>query len=133
MMVTRVRTFFLRFFIVLNFILAAVYLLACLAPYLDPVKWWFISWLGFIFPFLMGLLLISIVFWLFFKPRYSFVFLVVLLVGWKSISVFYSFHFSREYNSKKPGDVLRVVTWNVARFVEIKKNNNPGSQVRLRM
>jgi endonuclease/exonuclease/phosphatase family metal-dependent hydrolase len=54
-------------------------------------------------------------------------------MGWKSISVFFAFHFSREFSYKKSSDVLRVVTWNVARFVEIKKNNNPGSQVRLKM
>ena len=132
-MVTRVRTFFSRLFIVLNFILAAVFLLACLAPYLNPIKWWFISWLGFIFPFLLILLIVSIFFWIFLKPKYSLLLLVVLLMGYKNISVFYAFHFSKEFNYKKPADVLRVVTWNVARFIEIRKNNNPGSQVRLKM
>src|SRR4030095_231065 len=132
-MVTRFRTFFLRVVIVINLILAAVYLLACLAPYLDPINWWFISWLGFVFPFLLILLFISILFWLFFKPRYSLLFSVVLLVGWKSISVFLAFHLPAEFNYKKPADVLRVVTWNVARFIEIKKNNNTGSQIRSKM
>jgi endonuclease/exonuclease/phosphatase family metal-dependent hydrolase len=132
-MVARLRTFFLRFVILLNFILAAGFLVACLAPYLDPRKWWFISWLGFIFPILLILLSISIFFWLFFKPRYSLLFLVVLLMGWKSISVFFAFHLSKEFHYQKPADVLRVVTWNVARFVEIKKNNNAGSQIRLKM
>jgi endonuclease/exonuclease/phosphatase family metal-dependent hydrolase len=132
-MVARLRAFFLKTTIVINFILAAVFLLACLVPYLDPVKWWFISWLGFIFPFLMMLLIVSIFFWLFLKPGYSLLLLVVLLVGWKSISAFFAFHFSKEFNYKKPADVLRVVTWNVARFIEIKKNNNNGSQIRLKM
>jgi endonuclease/exonuclease/phosphatase family metal-dependent hydrolase len=132
-MVTRLRTFLFRFFIVLHFILVAVFLLACLAPYLDPIKWWFISWLGLIFPVLLILLLISIFFWLFFKPRYSLPLVVVLLIGWKSISVFFAFHLPKEFHYRKPGDVLRVVTWNVARFVEIKKNNNTGSQIRLKM
>src|SRR4030095_4186746 len=104
-MVTRLRTFLVRLFIVLNFILVAVFLLACLAPYLDPTKWWFISWLGFIFPVLPILLLISILFWLFFKPRYSLLLLVVLLMGWKSISVFFAFHFSKEFHYKTPDDV----------------------------
>src|SRR4030095_5842059 len=103
-MVTRFRTFFLRVVIVINLILAAVYLLACLAPYLDPITWWFISWLGFIVPFLLILLFISIFFWLFFKPRYSLLFLVVLLIGWKSISVFFAFHFSKEFHYRKPAD-----------------------------
>src|SRR6476620_1695482 len=132
-MVTRLRTFFLRFFIIISFTLAAVFLLACLAPSLDPIKWWFFSSLWFIFTFLLALLLFFIFFWLFFKPRYSLLFLIVLLMGWKSISVFYAFHFPREFNYKKPADVLRVVSWNVARFIEIKKNNNTGSQIRSKM
>ena len=132
-MVTRFRTFFLRFVIVLNVGLAAVFLLACLAPYLDPRKWWFISWLGFIFPVLLLLLFMSVFFWVLFKPRYSLLLVIVLLIGWKSISVFFAFHLPHEFNYKKPADVLRVVTWNVARFIEIKKNNNNGSQTRLKM
>jgi len=132
-MVTRFRTFLLRFFIVLNFILVAAFLLACVAPYLNPVSWWFISWLGFTFPVLLILMVISILFWLFWKPRYSLLLLLVLLAGWKNISVFYAFHFSRDFNYEKPAGVLRVVTWNVARFIEIKKNNNAGSQIRSKM
>ena len=132
-MVTRFRTFLLRFFIVLNFILVAAFLLACVAPYLNPVSWWFISWLGFTFPVLLILMVISILFWLFWKPRYSLLLLLALLAGWKNISVFYAFHFSTDFNYEKPAGVLRVVTWNVARFIEIKKNNNAGSQIRSKM
>ena len=132
-MVTRFRTFFFRIVVIITFGLAAVYLLACLAPYLDPVKWWFISWLGFVFPFLTLLLLMSAFLWLFIKPRYSLIFFIVLLIGWKNISVFISFHSSKEFNYKKKDNALRIVTWNVARFIEIKKNNNSGSQTRLKM
>jgi endonuclease/exonuclease/phosphatase family metal-dependent hydrolase len=103
------------------------------APYLNPVSWWFISWLGFTFPVLLILMVISILFWLFWKPRYSLLLLLVLLAGWKNISVFYAFHFSTDFNYEKPAGVLRVVTWNVARFIEIKKNNNAGSQIRSKM
>jgi endonuclease/exonuclease/phosphatase family metal-dependent hydrolase len=132
-MVARFRTFFSRILVIITFVLAAVFLLACLAPYLDPVRWWFISWLGFIFPFLTLLLGIAVFCWLFFKPKYALLLFIVLLTGWKNISVFYSFHSSKEFNYNKPANVLRIATWNVARFIEIKKNNNSGSQTRLKM
>jgi len=132
-MASKFRTFIRKFLTVVSFGLAIIYLLACLAPYLNPVKWWFISWLGFIFPFLAFLLAASILFWLFLKPAYSFLFLVVLLSGWKSITVFFSFHFPHEFKNEKETGALRIVTWNVARFIEIKKNNNGGSRVRLKM
>ena len=38
-----------------------------------------------------------------------------------------------EFKYEKPVNVLRVVSWNVARFIEIKKNNDAGSQTRLKM
>ena len=117
----------------MNILLAITYLLACLAPYLNPVNWWFISWLGLIFPFLLGLVLLSIFFWLFFKIKYAVILVIILLVGWKSISVFYAFHIPLKFNYEKEPNSLRVVTWNVARFIEIKKNNNAGSQTRLKM
>jgi endonuclease/exonuclease/phosphatase family metal-dependent hydrolase len=119
--------------IILNFILAFVFLLACLAPYLNPGRWWFISWLSLFCPFLFILLAISIFFWLFFKLRYALVFLVILLLGWKNIRVFFAFNAPHEFNYEKDAGALRIVSWNVARFIEIRKNNNKGSQTRLKM
>ncbi len=132
-MARKFRTFTRKLLIAMNILLAIIYLLACLAPYLNPAKWWFISWFGLIFPFLFLLLILSIFFWLFFKPKYALLLLVTLLIGWKSISVFYAFHISHKFNYEKNADVLRVVTWNVARFIEIRKNNNSGSLTRLKM
>ncbi len=127
------RTFIRKFLIVANFVLAIVFILACLAPYLNPLKWWFISWFGFIFPVLLFLLIVSVFFWLFVKPAYSLLFLIVVLTGWKSISVFFSFHIPHKFKYEKPAGALRIVTWNVARFIEIKKNNDEGSKIRLKM
>src|SRR5215467_2859180 len=122
-MASNFRTFIRKTLIVINFLLAFLFLLACLAPYLDPVKWWFISWLGFIFPFLLFFLFASVVLWVFLRPKFAVLFLVVLLIGWKSISVFFSFHFPHEFKNEKQPNALRIVSWNVARFVEIMKNN----------
>ena len=56
-----------------------------------------------------------------------------MLIGWKSISLLFSFHQQVRFDYKKPADRLRVVTWNVARFIELKRNTNEGSQIRLKM
>ena len=132
-MASKFRTFTRKLLIAVNILLAVIYLLACLAPYLNPTTWWLIAWLGLIFPFLLMLLLLSIFFWLFFKVKYAVMLMVVLLIGWKSISVFYAFHISHKFNYEKSADVLRIVSWNVARFIEIKKNSNAGSLTRLKM
>ncbi|HEV8283977.1 MAG TPA: endonuclease/exonuclease/phosphatase family protein [Chitinophagaceae bacterium] len=132
-MASKFRTFAKKFLIALNIVLAFVYLLACLAPFLDPHKWWFISLLGLFFPFLFVILFGSILFWLFTKRKYAFLFLALLLLGWNSIRVSFGFHKTYEFNYEKQPQTLRIVSWNVARFIEIKKNNNKGSQIRLKM
>jgi endonuclease/exonuclease/phosphatase family metal-dependent hydrolase len=132
-MASRFRAFAQAFLITLNILLAVFYLLACLAPYLNPHHWWFISLLGLAFTFLFFLLLFSILFWLVIRIKYALLFFIVLLFGWKSILVSFAFNLTRNFNYERQTGTVRIVTWNVARFIEIMKNNNKGSQVRLKM
>jgi endonuclease/exonuclease/phosphatase family metal-dependent hydrolase len=56
-----------------------------------------------------------------------------LILGIKSISVFFAFHSPEKFNYNKETGTIRIATWNVARFIEIKKVNDRGSQTRLKM
>jgi endonuclease/exonuclease/phosphatase family metal-dependent hydrolase len=120
-------------FLVLNVVASLAFLLACLAPYLDPKKWWLISLIGLGFAFIMVTLIAFMFFWLLLRPRYILISLIPLLIGWKSISVFFAFHMPNQFEHEKKKGSIRVVQWNVARFTEWKKNNNKGSQTRLKM
>jgi endonuclease/exonuclease/phosphatase family metal-dependent hydrolase len=132
-MASRFRNVSRKIFFILNCLLVVLFLLACLAAYLDPARWWMISLLALAFPFLLLLLIVFIFFWLFVKPRYALLSFLPLLVGIKSEGVFFAVHPPHEFNYEKDPAFLRVATWNVARFIEIKKNNNKGSQTRLKM
>lgn len=127
------RRFTKRVLIIINIVVAAVFLLACLAPYMDTSKWWVMSILALGFPFLLLTVILFLFFWLFVKFRYIFISIIALLIGWKNISRLFAFHTQTTFNYAKPRDVLRIVTWNVARFIELKKNTNEGSQVRATM
>jgi len=129
----RYRRFTKIFFLALNSVVAIIYLLACLAPYLDPKKWWLISLMGLGFAFIIVTLIAFIFFWLVFRPKWMLISLVSLAIGYKSILVFFGFHISDKFDYSKPKDVLRIAHWNVARFVEWKRNNNKGSRTRLKM
>jgi len=120
-------------FLVLNLVVAVAFLLACLAPYLDPKKWWAISLLGLGFAFFIVTLTAFIFFWLVFNARYIFISIVALLIGYKGISAFFAFHTPGKFDFNKKPETLRVVHWNVARFVEWKRNNNKGSRTRMKM
>jgi endonuclease/exonuclease/phosphatase family metal-dependent hydrolase len=55
------------------------------------------------------------------------------LFALKNIFVFFAFNKPGSFNYKKEAGDIRVASWNVARFVEMKRNNNKGSQARLKM
>lgn len=132
-MATRFHIFTKRFFILLNAGIAFFFLLACLAPYLNPQKWWFISFLGIGFPFLLVAVILFMFAWLFVKRKFAIISAVSLLLSIKSVSVFFAFHPGSGFDYQKKAGSVRVASWNVARFIEMKRNNNKGSQVRLKM
>jgi len=111
-----------------------VFLLSCLVPYMNPRTWWFISFLGLGFPFLLIGVFFFLIGWLMLrKPRLALISGVALVLGIKSISVFFAFHNPGSFKYKKDPNTIRVVSWNVARFIELKRNTNAGSQTRLKM
>lgn len=132
-MATRLRLLTKRLLLFFNILAAVLFLLACLAPYLNPQTWWYVSFLGLAFPFLLLIVLIFLISWLFIRKKFALISAVALLIGIKSISIFFGFHAVTGYNEKKDPVSIRIVTWNVARFLEMKRNNNAGSQTRLKM
>jgi endonuclease/exonuclease/phosphatase family metal-dependent hydrolase len=122
-----------KILIFLNILAAIVFLLACLAPYLDPEQWWLLSIIGLGFPITLVIQILFIFLWLIIQPRLVLISLISLLIGWKNIAVSFAFNSKKEFVQSKPKDVLRVVHWNVARFIEWSRNNNEGSQLRLKM
>lgn len=133
-MATRVRIITRRVFIYANVVLVFFFLLSCLVPFLNPQKWWLIGFLGLAFPILLVLVILFLFGWLIIlKPRRALISGIALLFSIKNISVFFAFHATGAFNYKKEPGVLRVATWNVARFIELKRNTNKGSQTRLKM
>jgi len=132
-MASKFRLFTTRFALIIHIIITIAFLLACLAPYLNPKDWWFISFLGLIFPFLLLIIIFFLFFWIMIRFRFAIISLVALIIGWKSISVFFAFNRPHKFSYKKDPGTIRIATWNVARFIELKQNNNKGSQTRLKM
>ncbi len=117
----------------INIIVALLFLLACFVPNLNPTQWWFLSFLGLVFPFLLLCLVGFFIFLVFLKPKLTLISLLAIIIGWKSVSMFFGFNLMHQFKTEKDSHVLRVASWNVARFIELKKNNNKGSQTRLKM
>lgn len=129
----KLRRFTNKILVASNAIIALLFLLSCLAPYLNPRHYWYISFLGLGFAIFFVLVVLMFFLWLILKPKYALISAITLLIGWKSISVFLGFNLPAQFKEEKSSSDIRIVTWNVARFIELSKNNNKGSQTRIKM
>ncbi len=132
-MPSRLRTITRRTLIVINIITAIFFLLSSLAPYVKPTDSWFISFLGLGFPFLLVMLAGFVFLWLILKLRMVWLSLIVLLLGYNSIRVFWAFNTPSSFKYEKTPGTIRIASWNVARFLEWKRNNSEKSKTRLKI
>jgi endonuclease/exonuclease/phosphatase family metal-dependent hydrolase len=133
-MASKLRLFTKRFFIYTNLLVVALFLLSCLIPLLHPQSWWWVSLIGLTFPVLLLLVICFLLGWLFLlKFKLTLISIVALALGYQSIAVFIAFNAPSEFVVKKKKETIRVVSWNVARFIELARNNNQGSVTRKKM
>jgi endonuclease/exonuclease/phosphatase family metal-dependent hydrolase len=133
-MASKLRIVTRRFLFFANITVVVFFLLSCLAPFSNPHTWWVITFLGLAFPFLLILVLLFMIGWLIMlKPKAALLSFFALLLGFQSIGIFFAFHIPGSFSYKREPGTIRIVDWNVARFIEMKRNNNRGSQVRTKM
>ena len=110
----RHRLFFLTAYIGV----CLIYLLACLIPFLNPGKFWFIAILGLGYPFLLVSVLICLVICALFRSRWFFLALAALLISWQQIFALFGFSLKKEFNIDKDENTLRILSWNVSSWTE---------------
>lgn len=122
------------FVIIANIMAVAVFLLACLSSYLNPVRWWFIAFLGLGFPYLLLIILVFTITWGFVKSKWIFLNVAALLLAWSNIKAVFAFHpFHGKFNKVKNTGAVRVLQWNSMSFGGYIKNKSEGNEVRDRM
>jgi endonuclease/exonuclease/phosphatase family metal-dependent hydrolase len=118
-----IRRFIKWFFISFNIVICILFLIGCLARFINPDKAWFIGFLGLGLPYLIVLLIFSVLFWLFAKPMIVLISLITLLIGWKQISVLFAINRSHEFVLQKDNSTLRIVDWNVGSMYGLSNNS----------
>lgn len=113
-----------RFFIIVNSIVAGLFLLSCLVPYLNPAHWWFVGFLGLMVPYLATLLIFSIFFWWIIKPGLSLIPIFSLCIGWKQLSVLFAVNRNQTFTEKKDSGHIRIVDWNIRSFEGLSGQND---------
>ena len=123
------RKFSKNLFIFLNILAGIALLLVCCTGFLNPGKYWYIAVLGVGLPFIILTLLIFIFFWWFFKSRWAFLSVALLLIGWSQIHALFGFHLFTRFDQQKPAGALRILQWNVSRLDQMNLKR-PGGDFR---
>lgn len=98
-------------------IVTGIYLVACVAPYLNPAQWWPFGFFGLAFPYLLFVLLLFLLGWIIARSRWSWLAIIVLLFSWKNIEAVFALHpFSSFNKENKAAGSIRIMTWNVKGF-----------------
>src|SRR3569833_48453 len=119
--------------IVISCIVAAVYFLSCLTPFISPQKISFFSLLAIAFPYIcIAALLCSVIFLFFYKRIAIAAILLVFIAGFKNLHNTVALRTPR-WQMHKADSTLRVMTWNVEGFVHLLAENDPHAQTRLDM
>jgi endonuclease/exonuclease/phosphatase family metal-dependent hydrolase len=108
------RRFTKRIFILTNWVVTLLFLLAVAAPYLPSGQFWVLGTLTLLFPIWLFSLLFFTVFWLLVKPRWSLLPIITLLIGWKTITETIGLRWGT--NAKHSSDAIKIMSWNVHMF-----------------
>jgi len=124
----RIKKILWFLFISANVVAVILYLLACLVPFINPGKSWFIAMQGLVFPLLFFVLLGFMIYWLIRRSKWVFICIIPLVLSWQQLSVLYSFHAAKEIIVAKEAETLRVLSWNLSSWgVSNKINKNKTS------
>ncbi len=107
-------------------ILLVIFLAASATPSLNPAKWWWVGFVGLIFPYLLLAVFLFTVFMLFYRPRISMLGIIALIFSYQDIAVLIAFHLPNQFIIEKKPDHFRLMTWNVRRFTPFTEDKfNP--------
>ena len=126
------KRFFLGFFLFLNIVTGALFLLCSFASRLHPSDWWFTGFLGLFFPFITATLILFVVFWLLVKRSWSFISLIILVMGFAAISLHLPFKTESDFRKEKANGELRVMSWNVRHFIPFDESTFKPDRLRQR-
>lgn len=114
-------------FISLNIIVIILYLLACLVPFINSGRSWFIAMLGLVIPLLFFVMLCFLVYWLIRRSRWALICIAALLLSWQQVSVMFSFHLPQKFKADKSSETLRIMTWNLSSWGESNRSDGKKS------
>lgn len=100
------------FFKFLNILALAVLLLACMAAYIQPTRFWQLSFVGFAFPVVLIVNVFFLLLWILKRDKFGLITLIAIVLSWKFIQASFAMNFKEEKNESG----IKLMTWNVKNF-----------------
>lgn len=120
-----------RFFIIVNIIVAILFLMGSYGYLLKPSYFWPVGFLTLSAFYFLLLLVLFFIFWLFVKPVYTLIPLISILLAFKPVSNIIPYRLSAPFSKTKPENALRVMSWNVAQFNVLDDKKHPEVKNRM--
>ncbi len=124
-------SFFHRWLVRFNLLAILLLLITYLASYIDPQKFWFFAFFGLLYPFLLLINLLFILFWLIRRPgrrKYAFLSILAILLGWPILTKTFAFNISDTKQADVAPD-LKVMSYNVRNFDLYNWSKNKESRM----
>lgn len=115
-----------KVFIIINIIIAVLFLLGCNARWLFAKERWFVGLLALAAFYLLLILFIFFIFWLFAKSKWSLLFIVIIIACRKQIVKIIPLRASSGFTLQKQESALRFMSWNVAQFDILNYKKDPS-------
>ncbi|HMI77989.1 MAG TPA: hypothetical protein VK484_04310, partial [Ferruginibacter sp.] len=118
-------------FIIINVIVAILFLLGCYGYLFNPQYFWpigFLTLTSFYFPLA---LLVFLILWLFIKRARALISVIAILLAYKPVLNIIPFNFSSAFTTAKQADALRMMSWNVAQFSVLDVKKHPEKKSRM--
>jgi len=120
-----------RFFIIVNIIVAILFLLGCYGYLFNPSYFWPVGFLTLSAFYFLLLLVIFFIFWLFVKRVYTLIPVISLLLAFKPVRNIIPFRFSAPFTKERSENALRLMSWNVAQFNVMDDKKHPDIKSRM--
>lgn len=119
------RRFTRKLFVLSNIIIGILFITGANVKYFDPEKYWYVSLLTLVLPYLILLLLIFLVLWLFTRPLNAIYSVLFLAFGWSAIVNIFPPRLSSHFKLQKDPQAIRVMSWNVELFNILNHKTHP--------
>lgn len=117
-------------FLIFTIFVALLYLPALLSIWISPLQFSLMGFYTLLFPYTAIVLCLLCIFWFVVKPKFGFIILLLLLLGFKNFASIFGFKNNHDFIIAKQQNNIRIATWNIQSFNGLSKNKEAKKNIK---